>query len=189
GVAVAQERVYWVERNAADASLTAKSISVEGGTPDSITLPDGMPLGAGASSTSASNDAVYVGLEFGNQILRLPLDGSPATLIAAKSPTAMAFDDANIYFGSQGAVSTVPKAGGDVVAIAPAENPTGVAVDDAFIYFADDTSTGRIVKVAKSGGTPIVLADNQGAPHAIAVDANYVYWNCINEGTIKKIAK
>jgi hypothetical protein len=84
----------------------------------------------------------------------------------------------------------MPKAGGAATNLAPGENVRGVAVDDAFIYFTDDTSTtGRILKVAKSGGTPTVLAENQDSPISIAVDATSVYWACADEGTIKKIAK
>jgi hypothetical protein len=121
--------------------------------------------------------------------LKLPFGGGTATSVPAASIGAMGFDDANIYFAIQGAIASIPKAGGTSTNLAATQNATGIAVDGDFIYVADDTSTGRILKIAKSGSPVTVLADNQGAPHSIAVDTTSVYWNCINEGTIKKIGK
>jgi hypothetical protein len=50
-----------------------------------------------------------------------------------------------------------------------------LAVDQGAVFWTD-AANGTVMKVAKSGGTPIMLADGQAAPSSIAVDACHVYW-------------
>ncbi len=48
-----------------------------------------------------------------------------------------------------------------------------VAVDDTSVYF---TSYDAVWKVPRAGGDVTLLAQNQGGPDAIVVDATSVYW-------------
>jgi hypothetical protein len=70
---------------------------------------------------------------------------------------------------------TAPLAGGPATALCTAAGAPvyAVAVDDANVYF---TSYAVVYEVPHAGGNPTVLASNQGAPNALAVDATHVYW-------------
>ncbi len=57
--------------------------------------------------------------------------------------------------------------------------PWGIALDASFVYWVN--VGGTVKKVAKEGGTPIVIASGQVSPTSIAIDANDVYWT--NSGT------
>jgi hypothetical protein len=54
-----------------------------------------------------------------------------------------------------------------------------IAVDGSYIYYTTGTSVRR---VAKTGGDPEILIDNQLSPFAIVVDATHVYWT--NRGAL-----
>jgi sugar lactone lactonase YvrE len=92
--------------------------------------------------------------------------------------TLLALDDTNLYAaGESGKIVSVAK--GDSNA-APAvlvndEEATGLAVDATYVYWSRLTS-GEIVRMPKTGGTPEVIASGQVRPWAVAVDDDRVYW-------------
>jgi hypothetical protein len=54
-------------------------------------------------------------------------------------------------------------------------SPEGIAVDEKSIYWTN-VGAQTVMRVAKSGGKPVVLADRQPSPYGIAVDAKSIYW-------------
>jgi hypothetical protein len=96
----------------------------------------------------------------------------------------MAIDATSVYWTTcgdptGGYVLKVPKAGGEVVALATGDRLSGIAVDGTSVYWVagtSDASSGAIMKVPVSGGTPTTLASRPGSPAHLAVDASYVYW-------------
>jgi hypothetical protein len=61
-------------------------------------------------------------------------------------------------------------------------------VDDASVYWTNEAfgGPGGVMKVAKTGGTPVTLA--AGAPFGIALDATDVYWtDGFGVGTVMKV--
>src|SRR5262249_21179359 len=131
---------------------------------------------------------VYV--DTSNVVVRIPFDGSPATSLSFQALSSMAFDNDNIYFTASDTVDVVPKTGGTPKHLAPAFSG-GVAVDDVSVYFSDQrtASLGRILRVPKQGGPVTELAVGQTRPASVAGDGTSVYWNCAEEGTIKKASK
>jgi hypothetical protein len=127
------------------------------------------------------------------EISRLATTGGEDTALSLDLTTggALAVDAKNIYaFQADGLVS-IPRAGGDFTTLAPGEYANGVgytvgqaiAVDDTSVYWTyvgsgdfHDNLDGKVFKVAKTGGAPVVLADKQDAPWAIAIDDANVYY-------------
>jgi hypothetical protein len=121
--------------------------------------------------------------------------GAPTTLASGEILWyALAVDDTSLYFAqiSTDGIRRIMKAdkvsGAPVVlAVAGDGNPNGIAVDATSVYWTD-YNYGRVMKVAKSGGAPVILAD-ANHPNAIAVDDTHVYWGDSGDRTIVKVAK
>lgn len=100
---------------------------------------------------------VYFGDAEGQKILKLPLAGGTATVLAtaAGTPEYLALDAGNVYWTGGKAtnkVYKVAKAGGTVKVLAATESePTGIAVNAAHVYWAS-TGDGGLYRVPLAGG-------------------------------------
>jgi hypothetical protein len=127
------------------------------------------------------------------EISRMATAGGEHTALSLDLTTggALAVDATNVYAFQADGVVSIPRAGGDFTVLAQGEYANGVgytvgqaiAVDDASIYWTyigsgdfHDNLDGKVLKVAKTGGAPVVLADKQDAPWAIAIDDANVYY-------------
>jgi hypothetical protein len=109
---------------------------------------------------------------------------TPVTLSSQFTPQgAIAQDATTIYFvGGDGALRSVPKAGGTTTTIATGlSTPVALAVDATSAYVAAQNAH-AIVKVALAGGAQTTLASGQTMPQSVAVDASYVYWTTYGSG-------
>jgi hypothetical protein len=123
----------------------------------------------------------------GNALYVAPVGGGPASILADGAySTLLAVDDANVYGESGAGLWAVATGGGalrqlvDPASLLFAE---AIALGDDGVYVASfccDVAHGLIARVPKGGGVPVVLADNQPHPRAIAVDATAIYWS--NDG-------
>jgi hypothetical protein len=71
--------------------------------------------------------------------------------------------------------------------VATATSPSALAIDDTSLYWIE-TQAGRVMKVAKGGGTPVALATAQ-APFDLALDATHVYWSSPTGNAIQRLSK
>jgi hypothetical protein len=191
GVAVANGNIYWVPQVAPQTELTVQKASVSGGAVLAIHLPSDVPSrGGGAYFTRAGADAIYITLSGGGGIVRVPLDESSPHWFGLSDVRDVGFDATSIYFTTGDTVSRTAKDGGGTASnLATAASPFGIVAADGFLYFTDARPAGRVLRIASGGGDVSVLAKDQATPHSVAVDDTSVYWNCIDDGTIKKIAK
>jgi len=95
-----------------------------------------------------------------------------------------------------GYVGKVLKTGGPITALTAAGQvhyPTGVAVDSEYVYYSE-REPGKICKVPKNGGDPILLTDQlqpiTGGHCMLAIDADWVYFaETMVGGRVGKVAK
>jgi hypothetical protein len=66
------------------------------------------------------------------------------------------------------------------------EQPGELAIDDVNVYWTEPAD-GQIKKVAKAGGTPVVLATGLPRPGAIAVHSGSIYWTDSVAGTVSML--
>jgi hypothetical protein len=70
--------------------------------------------------------------------------------------------------------------------LAVADAPAGLALDDANVYFADSGATPGVFRVAKTGGTAVLLAPAGQRPWSVAVGGRDIYW--VEQSAIQKVA-
>ncbi len=112
----------------------------------------------------------------GTGIVRVPLDGGASSMmIILNELVEEAMDDSTIYFSTYsadgGAIMSMPKDGGAPTLIAAVASGR-LAVDDSYVYANSGMS---LIRVAKTGGTPEVLAST-GDVTSFVIDDSYVYW-------------
>ncbi len=114
----------------------------------------------------------------------IPTPKTRATLSSLIDSFAM--DAENLYFTAEnGSLYRLARTGtAPPTVIAPAAVPgsmytEGLVIDDDNLYWTalgDGVSTGAVLCVPKSGGSPVALALNHARPMGIAVDDAAVYW-------------
>jgi hypothetical protein len=189
GAAAAGGNVYWIE--APDGPMGpahVKRAPTAGGMPTEVPVTNG-PSGA-AVAVSTSADGVYATFVRGG-FLRVPIDGTgPRYTPSTRFPSfAAAADTTHVYVTEGDSLSKADKTGAAPIPFKGALTATSVAVDDTFVFFTETAPAGRVLRVRKSDGAMTALAEQQGAPRGVVTDGSGVYWACIDEGTIKKIAK
>jgi hypothetical protein len=97
GIAVDGTNVYWTDR--ANPNGTVKSISVQGGSPNTIAQGQGAPTGVAVDS-----QFVYWTNYDDNTVLKAPLAGGMSYTLASgqNNPSAIAVDEKNVYWANQG---------------------------------------------------------------------------------------
>jgi hypothetical protein len=113
-------------------------------------------------------------------VLKVPVSGPAIPMPVSTQPvglTWVAVDEQSVYWslgpGSARSVARAPIDGGPEITIASSDSPVEVlAVGGGTVYWT--TTAHALMKVAREGGTPIVVAE-QVNPF-IAVDADNVYW-------------
>lgn len=172
-----------------------------------------MPLGSGVVSHDLRHDAGLVvarDLVVGGRTLflsgnegttiyrvRLPLAlGEDAVVIARDQVVTSIQADENDVFWTSSVRGTVyrvpalpPPPEGHTPSLVAGEllGATGMALDPSWLYVAvagvrsDD---GRVVKISRTDGAMIVVADGQPKPWGVALGGGYVYWTNAGDNTV-----
>jgi hypothetical protein len=173
----------------------ANSLYGVGGTSN---LVAGLALG--------SDGGVYVTSLAGVARVDVFANGAVTMLADAAAPLGIALDDAGAYayvaMNGGGTLEAIALDGGGATSFASSiDHPAYVALDGDTVYFTaqgtSGMSNGYVGKVGKDGtcptawgsACPVILANGQGLPGALAVDASYVYWVDTEGGTVLKVTK
>lgn len=191
GVALDSTNVYW---------------SSYSSSPDSLSLMK-KPLVGGAATTLATgfmNSPIAVGplgvygtgeVDGGTSMVSAPLAGGTTTEVVPAnalqqtfSSYGIAVDATSVYwttFSTPGTVMKAPLGGGSPTTLGSAPGSGyGIAVDATNVYWITSEA---VMKVALSGGMPVILAPTGG--QGIAVDDANVYWTDFgNPGSVSKVS-
>jgi hypothetical protein len=131
----------------------------------------------------------------GNQVLRVPVDGSSAPSVIATGgdqPGCVVVDGNGAYFTDGGRVMAVPGGGGGALPIATGQHfilrdAGRIAVAGGYVYWPTDAygtnvdsynGKNAVVRVSTGGGSvDVVTAELVGNPGALAVDGMSVYYS------------
>jgi hypothetical protein len=168
-LAVDEQGIYWTNSG----ENTVVSMPLAGGS-TALLAEAGNPLGIVVRSGVVYFTNTYDKLSNDEQIVRVPLPGGPATVIAATLGAGMlAADDTRVYWTDRAsaAVWSAPLGGGDATPLAEGiVEPTEIEVDGDAAYVTALEATFRI---PLAGGAPEVLV--WGAGRGLAMDATHIY--------------
>lgn len=140
------------------------------------------------SDLALDDQFVYWTNFHGDAIRRTPkARGSAETVASDAAPQFIAVDDTDIYWmNGSGDVMRLRKSAGsfDVLATGPGcgdSYPCGEALvlDDEAIYWAELGAPGKIMRLAKSGGTVVALEAQGLMTETLAVDAAHIYFGAL----------
>lgn len=122
----------------------------------------------------------------------VPEGGTALLLTNNVLPNGLAVDATNVYWVNRfdGYVKKADRDLGNETALANGDIPWDIAVDDTYVYWTEQGSpggAGKVMRVAKAGAAPEMLAMDAQGPQGIAIDATRVYWANKNDGTIKAV--
>jgi hypothetical protein len=183
---VDSKNVYWVTQG------FVSGVPIAGGDPIELAQETGISFGRIAI------DSTYIYWSerpaFGDDSVKrvtLAPGGQIETLAMNLRPVQdLEVDDANVYVLADLDLLKIPLAGGDAVPVA-SKVGTSIVLDGDQVYATNDTS---VVKVAKSGGTPTILATGQTKATSITLDSTSIYWLdqgslLAPDGAVRKLAK
>jgi hypothetical protein len=189
GVAIVNGEVYWVESSPPmpeHQQPIAKRVPTNGGTPTPIDLTTTLPpISDSAYVTSSAADGVFASIAPGGGILWLPTSGAPTFAPGVSDARSVAADQSTVYFTTGQGLHATARGAGVPRRIFSSSAALGVAVDESSVFVTEMGPHGSVRRVSKADSTVLTVASDQDAAHAVAVDAQNVYWDCINEGAIK----
>jgi hypothetical protein len=169
---------------------TLWAVSVSGGAKRSII--DGPS--AGVEAIALFGDSVYVasfsgiaagtGVAYQGSILRVPKAGGAAPVVLVSNqphPYAIAVDSTGVYWANAGYLGVAGGLmhsaldGNNATTLPSSINVGSVVLDETNVYWTEDS--GRVMKMAKSGGDPQVIADGLSGPSDLLVNGGNVYWS------------
>ncbi len=179
-VAIDDSSVYWVTSVAPSANAVRR-VALGGGAASTITTS---PSPAQLSGIAVDDAYVYYSGGQGpvSQVARVAkTGGTGAFLSTTASDGPVAVDSTSVYFGSNGAIMSVPKAGGPATTLSAPAGPTvsELTIDADTAYWVAPPQNGNrtsILSVPKAGGTPAALIATEGLNN-FAIDATYIYWS------------
>lgn len=173
--------VYFATGSPAD-----RVVAVDKATGTSLDLATGQTY---ANAIATDDDAVFWAVTAGTKavVRTIKKDGTgmrDVGYVADLMFYDLVVDSSRVYAMSSNGIVAIDKATGVVSTLAsiPSGANTNLAQDATSLYISDRGDS-TIKKIAKTGGTPQVLASNQPVPGRLAVTAaGDVYWACRGAG-------
>jgi hypothetical protein len=186
---------YWLEvtpgagAGPINESTIVKTAPAHGGAASVLaTITEQGTLGGGQIAVTSTTVFLQTGPGPGSGLVSFPISGllpsgsAPKMVsgimggcewLVSDSGAVYCYDGSMIAIADDGSTTNL----GSVVDDGQQNAGTGsVATDEMYVYWTDQTTVGTIMRVAKSGGTPTILARDT-SPEAIAVDSSAIYWS------------
>ena len=183
GIAVDATSLYWAEL-----SVGLNKMPIGGGAP----VPLVSVINDNLFYLAVNSSSVFWVETSAMVIKKISLAGGAVTTLASSAHTQeLAVDENNVYWvdSMDKQIRSVPVDGGPVALLGTTPYlPMGLAQDAANLYISSFDANGAILKVAKTGGNPQVIASGHGFVQSLAVDASSVYW-AGTDWMVLKVAK
>jgi hypothetical protein len=116
--------------------------------------------------------------------------GTPVTLAGGYGAMSMAIDATSVYWSTADAVWKTPLSGGISTTLASAQiGPGAITLGGSYVYWMNFSAAneGTLVKLPRSGGTPVTVLSGLDEQSGLAVDATSLYFTTYNPGAVMKV--
>jgi len=173
------------------AGCTGEEPVAPGGVNAELIL-DGTRLDIAPWALAVGADAAFVtSAESPNgRVVRIPLDGSPAVVIAAglDSPMSIAVHGDEVFFGAAGQLWRLADDGSAPpveVASSGESTPIGIAFDATHVYWTESSSAGAVRRAPLAGGATETIAEGDPNPAGLVVRGGRAYWTVQGTGEVR----
>lgn len=152
---------------------TVSRVALGGGFPEVLA-----PLtSAGPRGLALDGGFVYVALEIGQSVVKIPVAGGVPVPVASGLDHAqdVAVSGDWIAWAENSGIGFVAKTGGSQSFASTPGTPAHIAADDAAVYVTLPASA-ALYRAALGGSTALKLVDDAGSPEDVAVDSAAVYF-------------
>jgi len=203
-LAVDATRVYWADRSATGSILAAptgggSAVTVAADNQATVLAVDGSRivwlhlndeidselLSGGSPTTLATTSAIQaIALSQGTvfyatlpYMFRVPEDGSTGSVTMGVGGSALAVDDANVYFNASGNIDlfSVTTQNGFPQTFAASTTAGVLTLDATHVYWVQGFTV-DVVSQPKNGNAATTLAANQTVSSNLATDGTSIYW-------------
>ncbi len=185
-IAVDSTSVYWTD--AFNGLVRSCAVAGCGGSPKTLAHGTNPTSGIAVDPTNVYWAEPKLGL-----VLTVPLGGGAISTVASgqDSPAGVDVAGATVYWTTNSSVMSRGVGGGPATVFAKNQTGAGpITHDSTTLYWALYIDGGKVLSCPLKGcATPTVLADMQGIPTSVAVDAESVYWTDQLTGTVMRVVK
>jgi hypothetical protein len=190
GLAIDPGYVYWGVAETCGSPVAIHRVKKTGGAVEGV-FPSDCAFDNVVDLAVDGADVFFV-YAAGEAVGRTRLQSPPAKIAAGKA-RALAVDKLSVYYSqpTTGSLVRIDKSdpSNTVQIFATQQRAVAVVTDETTVYWISENNTVARLDRNKPSTAPVILANDEASPTAIAITSTHVLWTTSADGSIRRVAK